>query len=144
VEYAGFWRRFTAGLIDGIVVSIIAGIIYVCLGLWTWLSLGDTVEQGEAIAFLAAFSLLALVGCWLYWALMESSDMQATLGKMALGIVVTDLEGRRISFGKATGRHFGKIISTLILFVGFIMVSCTAKKQALHDMMAECLVVKRQ
>lgn len=116
-QYASFWRRFSAALIDGIVVSIIVGIIYVWLGLWMWLSLGETAEQGEAIAFVTVFSLMALVACWLYWALMESSDTQATLGKMALGIVVTDLEGRRISFGKATRRHFGKIASTLILFL---------------------------
>jgi len=143
MQYAGFWRRFSAALIDGIVVSIIVGIIYAWLGLWSWLSLGDTVEQGEAIAFVTVFSLMALVVLWIYWALMESSDTQATLGKMALGIVVTDLEGKRVSFGRATRRHFWKIASTLILFIGFIMAGCTAKKQALHDMMAECLVVKR-
>jgi uncharacterized RDD family membrane protein YckC len=81
---------------------------------------------------------------WLYWAIMESSSRQATLGKMALGIVVTDLEGHRISFGKATGRYFGKLISLLILLIGFIMIAFTDKKQGLHDMMAGCVVVVKR
>jgi uncharacterized RDD family membrane protein YckC len=75
---------------------------------------------------------------------MESSSKQATLGKMALGIIVTDLEGQRISFGKATGRHFSKIVSGIILYIGFIMVAFTEKKQGLHDMMAGCLVVVKR
>lgn len=80
---------------------------------------------------------------WLYFALMESSGRQATLGKMALGIVVTDLNGDKIGFGRATGRYFAKILSGLILFIGFIMVAFTQKKQGLHDMIAGTLVVKR-
>ncbi len=74
---------------------------------------------------------------------MESSPTQATLGKMALGIKVTDLAGKRVGFGKATGRYFGKIISALILLIGFIMVAFTEKKQGLHDKMAGCLVVNK-
>ncbi|MER3416968.1 MAG: hypothetical protein C4297_12250 [Gemmataceae bacterium] len=74
---------------------------------------------------------------------MESSRTQATLGKMALGITVTDLEGNRIGFGKATGRFFGKIISALIFYIGFVMAAFTEKKQGLHDMMAGCLVVNK-
>jgi uncharacterized RDD family membrane protein YckC len=75
---------------------------------------------------------------------MESSYLQATLGKMAIGIVVTDLEGKRISFARATGRHFAKIISGFILFIGYIMAGFTQKKQALHDLIADCLVVKKE
>jgi uncharacterized RDD family membrane protein YckC len=80
---------------------------------------------------------------WLYWALLESSRWQATLGKKMLGLQVTDLEGRRISFARATGRYFGKVISTLLLLVGFAMAGFTEKKQALHDMIASCLVLKK-
>jgi len=72
---------------------------------------------------------------------MLSSGWQATVGKRALGMVVTGLDGRRISFARATGRHFAKYISALILFIGFIMAAFTAKKQALHDMIAETLVI---
>ena len=82
------------------------------------------------------------VAQWLYFALMESSSKQATLGKMALGIRVTDVNGNRIGFGRATGRHFAKILSGLILGIGFLMAAFTEKKQALHDMIAGTLVVK--
>jgi uncharacterized RDD family membrane protein YckC len=74
---------------------------------------------------------------------MESSARQATLGKMALGIVVTDLDGNRIGFGRATGRYFAKILSALILLIGFIMAAFTQKKQGLHDIIAGTLVVKK-
>jgi uncharacterized RDD family membrane protein YckC len=77
---------------------------------------------------------------WLYEALMESSSYQATLGKMIFGMKVTDLYGNRISFGRATGRHFAKILSGLILCIGFIMVGLTERKQGLHDLIAGTLV----
>jgi len=74
---------------------------------------------------------------------MESSPSQGAFGKMALGIKGTDLEENRVSFGKATGRYFGKIISALLLLIGLVMVAFTEKKQGLHDMMAGCLVVNK-
>jgi uncharacterized RDD family membrane protein YckC len=80
---------------------------------------------------------------WIYEAIMLSSEQQATLGKMAMGIMVTDLAGRRITFARATGRHFAKWISALILGIGFLMAAFSEKKQALHDMMAETLVVTK-
>ena len=86
--------------------------------------------------------IVSLVGGWLYFALMESSRFQGTLGKMAVQIKVTDMEGNRLTFGRATGRHFGKIVSGMILLIGYIMVAFTEKKQGLHDIMAGCLVVK--
>ena len=88
-------------------------------------------------------NILGLILGWIYFAVMESSPTQGTLGKMALGIQVSDLEGGKIGFGRATGRHFGKFISALIFLIGFIMVAFTQKKQGLHDMMAGCLVVNR-
>ena len=87
--------------------------------------------------------LIFLVGGWLYEALMESSRWQATLGKRAVGLRVVDLGGRHISFGRATARHFAKILSSLILNIGFIMAGFTEKKQALHDLIAGTLVVRR-
>jgi uncharacterized RDD family membrane protein YckC len=83
------------------------------------------------------------VAGWLYFAMMESSNKMATLGKMAIGIKVTDLNGNRISFGRATGRYFAKILSGMILMIGYIMAGFTEKKQALHDMIASCLVVMK-
>jgi len=75
---------------------------------------------------------------------MESSVWQATLGKKTLGLRVTDLQGNRISFGRASGRFFGRIISGLTLFIGYIMAGFTEKKQALHDIIASCLVIRQE
>jgi uncharacterized RDD family membrane protein YckC len=73
---------------------------------------------------------------------MTSSDRQATVGKIAVGLKVTDLYGQRISFARATGRHFAKILSAMVLFIGYIMVAFTERKQGLHDILAGTLVVK--
>src|SRR5262245_29099345 len=121
--YAGFWKRVAALLIDSIVVSVATGLIT------------------AATVGIAWFSVFVLP--WLYEALMLSSEKQATLGKMALGIAVTDLNGARLTFARATGRHFAKWISALILGIGFLMAAFTERKQALHDMIAETLVVNR-
>ena len=86
--------------------------------------------------------LIAFVGVWLYFALMESSAWQATLGKKVLGLYVTDLEGRRLGFGRATGRYFAKAISNFTLLIGYVIAGFTKKKQALHDIIAGCLVLR--
>ena len=100
-------------------------------------------DAAASILAYVAWVATAILG-WLYYALMEGSAKQATLGKMALGIVVTDTQGRRVSFTRATGRYFGKIISGIILYIGFIMIAFTEKKQGLHDIMADCLVVVKR
>ena len=86
--------------------------------------------------------LFEVVAFWLYVALMESSGSQATVGKMALSLRVTDISGERLTFGRASGRHFAKFVSGIIFLVGFMMAGWTSKKQALHDMMAQTLVVR--
>ena len=83
----------------------------------------------------------SIVGPWLYTALFESSAMQATPGKKAIGLKVTDLQGNRISFGRATGRYFAEWITGMTLFVGYVMVAFTQKRQTLHDMIAGTVVV---
>lgn len=135
--YAGFWKRFAAALIDGVILMISGLVIGGAFGF----VYGATTGTAEGAEFLG--NIIGIILGWLYSALFESSAKQATLGKMALGIKVTDLDGNPISFGKASGRHFGKIISTLIVFIGFIMVAFTERKQGLHDMMAGCLVVNK-
>ena len=152
VQYAGFWRRFVAYLIDSIIVSIVSWIVFIpilaALGIGIGLS---GMEEEEAAGFILApligyilfLGLVLAVAEWLYFALMESSNRMATLGKMAIGIKVTDLSGNRISFGRATGRYFGKILSGMIFMIGYIMAGFTEKKQALHDMIASCLVVMK-
>lgn len=137
VTYAGFWKRFLAVFLDWLVLLIPTAVVGFLVGIVF------AVGGAESSTLESVGRLFGALIAWLYFALMESSAMQGTLGKKALGIKVTDQNGERISFGKATGRHFGKIISALIFGVGFIMAAFTQKKQALHDMMASCLVVNR-
>lgn len=136
VVYAGFWKRFAAFIIDYILVWVAGFIVGFIIGALFF-------DEDSGSEFEVFFTLLGIITYWLYWSLMESSPKQATLGKMALGIIVTDAAGNRVSFGRATGRLFAKIISALILFIGFIMIAFTEKKEGLHDMMAETLVVLR-
>lgn len=87
--------------------------------------------------------LIGIAAIWLYCTLMESSSKQATLGKMALGIIVTDMNGERISWRKANARYWSHVVSNLTLMIGYVMAAFTEKRQALHDMIAGTLVVKR-
>lgn len=148
--YAGFWLRFVAWIIDFIVLWIASTFITLPLvaasGLRSMILNHPPQSPEEAFALLGMFSkilVLDIVIQWLYFALLESSAWQATIGKKTLGLEVTDLAGRRISFARATGRYFGKIISGIILLIGYIMAGFTEKKQALHDMMAGCLVMRK-
>jgi uncharacterized RDD family membrane protein YckC len=152
VRYAGFWKRFVAHIIDALVLSFGGGLVMLLvLGLFGLSLLSAFSGDNESMIglLIAAGSalflgiLVLMVAGWLYFALMEISVNQGTLGKMALGIKVTDLNGNRITFGRATGRYFGKILSSLIFYVGYMMAGFTEKKQALHDMMAGCLVVNK-
>jgi len=136
--YAGFWKRFAASIIDGLILMVCGFIIGGFIGLVHEFATGTSAGAG------ALGNIGGLFLGWLYYAIMESSSSQGTLGKMALGIKVTDLSGNPISFGRATGRHFGKIISVFIFFIGYLMVAFTSRKQGLHDMMAGCLVVNRK
>jgi uncharacterized RDD family membrane protein YckC len=87
---------------------------------------------------------LGLLGTWLYFALLESSEWQGTAGKKVLGLIVTDMNGQRVTFMRATGRHFSKIVTSFIpLGIGYAMAGFTQKRQALHDMIASCLVLRR-
>ncbi len=145
--YAGFWKRFAAAFIDGIVTAI-ASVLFG--GPVLVLMMLVVVAEGEApdpVALTAVFEgaaqLLALFVSWMYFALLESSPLQATLGKLALRMKVTDLAGNRVGFERATWRYFGKFVSALPLLGGFIMAAFTARRQALHDRMAGCLVVTR-
>ena len=136
IGYAGFWWRFLAAIIDGAILNV-AGLIVGFIFGFAAASAGTNTHSIE----LGGNVIGILIG-WLYSAFLESSTWQGTIGKKACGIVVTDMNGQRIGFGKATGRHFAKILSALILLIGYIMQAFTEKRQALHDMMAGCLVLK--
>lgn len=135
---ASFDRRLGAFIID-LIVSNIAGFIVGLVFGFMLVSGGDI--SGESLESIC--TLLGIAAGWLYYALQESSAKQATLGKLACGLIVTDMQGQRINFGQATGRHFGKIISGLILCIGFLMCTWTKRKQCLHDIMSGCLVLRK-
>jgi uncharacterized RDD family membrane protein YckC len=139
-SYAGFWLRFAAYLID----AILLGLVLVPMGfiLGVLLIATDNVNNEDLALLVNMLSnVISLVVDWLYSSLLESSPWQATVGKKLVGIRVTDMNGNRIGFGQATGRHFGKILSSLICLIGFIMAAFTEKQQALHDMLAGTLVL---
>ena len=142
--YAGFWRRFWALLIDTIILNLVLAAMAVPVLLWSGISLdSDVTDLSEWSDRAGAIAYAADLLLWLlYYALMESSPLQATLGKMALSIRVTDLAGQRISFLRAIGRNLAKIISGAILLIGYIMAAFTERKQALHEIIAQCLVVR--
>lgn len=128
LTYAGFWKRLAAVIVDYIIIILVYVIVIV-------VTAGYTGEVGSQ------YDVFYVIFVWLYFALLESSEARATLGKRALNLNVTDLDGDRISFLRATGRHFGKLLSALIFMIGFIMAGFTHKKQALHDILASCLVI---
>jgi uncharacterized RDD family membrane protein YckC len=155
LPYGGFWERFVAYLVDGLILSIPAGIVIVMVFLFSGISLilrrTPPSDPREVLAFFMSILLMFLPAIfliviveWLYFAGMESSARQATLGKSLMSLRVTDIEGQRISFGHATGRFLAKFIDRFIPFaIGFIMAAFTEKKQALHDLIAGTLVLKR-
>jgi uncharacterized RDD family membrane protein YckC len=144
VVFAGFWNRFLARLVDGAILFVPNVVIYGAFGTPYFHGVG---RAPAAVLFHGpgmVVQIAQLVMNWLYFALQESSAAQATFGKRAIGMRVTDLAGQRISFARATGRFFGKYISALILCIGFLMIAFTEKKQGLHDILAGTLVVKDQ
>jgi uncharacterized RDD family membrane protein YckC len=157
VVYAGFWLRFVAHLIDHLLVG--APVALLIIGIALLAGFGAFFrgirlpERGDVppvlpLIFGGAFLMIlfiAVVGGWLYYAVLESSSWQGTVGKKAIGLMVTDMAGARVTFGRASGRYFAKLVSGLIPFgIGYIMAGFTEKKQALHDMIASCLVIRRR
>lgn len=149
VVYAGFWKRFAAYFIDSILIGIVTWVVQmiVMAGFGASAGLASRNDPGSMIAsaglfgFLFGMIILPLGMQAVYFAWMHASDRQATLGKMAVGIKVTDDDGHPISFARGIGRYFAGIISSLTLCIGYIMAGFTARKRALHDMVASTLVV---
>lgn len=157
--YAGFWLRFVAWLIDRILIGVISAIILspilAAIGIvsggsmfpfsdfgdqdFNWATLFATLTAMIGISLFVRMAVLLL-----YHALMESSKYQASLGKLALGLVVTDVQGNKLDFSKALVRNLCKLISNLTFTIGYIMAGFTDKKQALHDVIAGTLVVRKQ
>lgn len=142
--HAGFWRRFAAYVIDMLIlvpVFVVLELVWMFpLFTHAYQPSNDVFPIGRFLGYLAS----AIVIPWLYFAICESSKWQATVGKLALGLRVTDMQGRRIGFGCATGRYFGKVLSGVILDIGYMLAGWTERKQALHDLMANCCVVRKE
>jgi uncharacterized RDD family membrane protein YckC len=145
VAYAGFWLRLVAFVIDSLVLAISGFFVFAVAVAFFGLQLpppdAKFADYPTPRLFLETEGVV-LITNWLYFALMESSIWRGTLGKRALGIAVSDLDGKRISFGRASGRFCGKLVSSMIFGIGYAMAAFTDKKQALHDVMAKCLVVR--
>ena len=152
--YAGFWLRFVAYLIDSVILGIVCMILIVVVVFASGIAAmirnmpenptPDMFLRGAFVLAILALVAITTVITWLYYAWMESSPAQGTLGKMTMGLIVTDMQYRPVSFARASGRFFAKFITGLIpLCIGYIMAGFTAKKQALHDMIASCLVLRK-
>jgi uncharacterized RDD family membrane protein YckC len=146
IAYAGFWLRLAAYLIDNILLGAVLGNILLrpLMGKPGGIPLNDPWFMfTNTSPQVTALMLLFLMGNWVYFSVLESSPWRATLGKKALGLTVVDLAGNRLSFARASGRFFAKIISSMTFLIGFLMAAFTARKQALHDMLAGCLVTRK-
>ncbi len=150
MSYAGFWKRFVAYIIDGCITSFVSLLFIIPLVIVIGVGGANEEFDNPSMGFLAIIvgmylmiaSVLFILQ-WLYFAIMESTR-GATFGKMALGIRVTDMNGNPISFGRASGRYFAKIISSVTFCIGYIIAGFSQQKQALHDMIAGCLVINKE
>lgn len=155
-SYGSFWARFAAYTIDGLIIGVPSFLAFIA-ALIFFGGFGALIHRAQPDPnvvrtwLLAVFPLLGLgmllllVLQWLYFAGMESSARQATIGKSLMSLQVADTDGHRLSFGHATGRFFAKLVSGLIPFmIGYIMAAFTARKQALHDLIAGTLVLNKQ
>ena len=149
VVYAGFWRRAAALFIDSMLVGIayyaivIVGMLVIGIGSLGALENLDSLGGGAIGGIIAVIYLAYPIVSALYYVGMESSGTQATLGKMAVGIKVTDGDGRRLSRGRTLGRWASHLLCYLTIYIGYIMAGFTERKRGLHDMVASTLVVDR-
>jgi uncharacterized RDD family membrane protein YckC len=144
IEYGGFWRRFWAGAID--VALEAAGALVVTFAIdFAFSRVGRMLGYEPWISKVAtgmAYILVLTIGGWLYSAFSESSAYRATIGKRLMGLQVVTADGGRVSFGQATVRHLMKFLSLFSAGVGFIMAVWTRRRQALHDMPSDCIVIR--
>jgi uncharacterized RDD family membrane protein YckC len=150
-KYGGFWIRLLAHLLDHIILGAIAVPLFFIFAFPAAIRVAHEAERNQEpspevmVAMLGSvfiFVIIAFTGQWLYEALMTSSSWQGTLGKRILSLKVTDEAGNRISFGRATGRFFAKILSSMFFCIGFIIIGFTERKRGLHDMIAGTLVMR--
>ena len=144
--YVGFWRRVLAAIIDTIMMTAIMAAVIVAvmplLGV-TLFEAGVDAETGIVTWFIA-LQLLPWAITFVYEGVMQASPLQAYVGKMAVGAIVTDVDGARLGYGRSFLRAICKVPSAITFAIGFLMVAFTPRKQGLHDVMAGTLVVKKR
>jgi uncharacterized RDD family membrane protein YckC len=158
--YAGFWRRAVAALLDLMILGTALAVFVSFLAVAKGISLAFLeLHPGEPpSAIFAAFGtsgvyeilVFFVLSSWIYFAFMESSAWQGTAGKKLLNIYVADLQGTRVTFLRASGRFFGGRLMLHVPYVGglYFTLDCifagvTSRKQALHDQLSGCLVLKK-
>ena len=144
VETGGFWIRVGAYILDYLLLAIPGHLISVYFSDGVAPPVPGTPPSLSMLAPSLATMVFTIGLNWLYFAFMESSPMQAKIAKINCGLMVTDLQGQRISFARASGRYFARMISGLILCIGYIMVGIDAQNRGLHDMLASTLVVRKR
>ncbi len=134
MQYAGFWRRLAAIVLDQVFTTLLfsALLLIVMTGKNESLSLNPSIVDWSAVVFV-----------WLYHSLQESSAKQATWGKRVMGLVVSDMEGKRLGFVHATGRFLAHFLSWASFCIGFLVALVTPRRQALHDLVARTVVMHR-
>src|SRR5579864_1507677 len=137
IAYAGFWRRVLAHLIDTTLLGSIGG------GLVALVLLVNPIDYAALIRALLNAVLVYAALAWAYYSVLESSPARGTVGKIALDLFVGDVHGDPISFWRATARYWLKNLSSLFLMLGWLMAAFTPRKQALHDLLAGTLVLRR-
>lgn len=152
VPYGGFWIRFLAYLLDHVIMSAVAAPLFFIMVVPSIVRIAHEAEQNQEqpspemifaiVSSAFVYIALAFVGQWLYEALLTSSSWQGTIGKRVLRLKVVDEAGNRIGFGRATGRFFAKILSSVFFYIGFIMIGFTERKTGLHDMLAGTRVLR--
>lgn len=150
--YGGFWIRFLAHLIDHVILGAVAAPLFFIMVLPAIVRIVREAQQSQEppspelivtiVSSVFVYIALAFVGQWLYEALLTSSSWQGTIGKRVLRLKVVDEAGNRIGFGRATGRFFAKILSSMFFCIGFIMIGFTERKTGLHDMLAGTRVLR--
>lgn len=136
VRYAGFWIRVVAYIIDYFVISIVSWILMAAFGISSFMMNPNDINVS---LFVGVYVVMIVI--WVaYYVVMETSSTQGTLGKMAVGIKVGKANGDRLTVLNAIGRFFSKILSSLILCIGYMMAGWDPRKQALHDKIADTYV----
>ena len=138
-RYAGFWLRLVSSIIDAGILLILVWILSLVYGV----SITSPSHTGDDFVIFRLFELTSIFAAWIYFAVMESSLAQATIGKLFIGIYVTDMDGDRLAFSRASIRYWLKYLTIFTFLIGFLISAFTKKKQTVHDMIVKSLVLKR-